>query len=62
MGDMIENFRAMDDIRKLLRAELGVPCPECVRLLPRAHPSQSDVDRLAKAMRGKSSLRIDFCD
>lgn len=38
MSDMIENFRAMDDLRTLLRKHLGVPCPECTRLLPRAHP------------------------
>ena len=38
MSDMIETFRAMDEVRKRMRAELGVPCPECQRLLPRAHP------------------------
>lgn len=38
MSDMVETFRAMDDVRKLLRAELGKPCPECQRLLPKAHP------------------------
>ncbi|MES2533368.1 MAG: hypothetical protein V4636_20155 [Pseudomonadota bacterium] len=30
---------AMRDTRKLLRAKYGVPCPECVRKLPKAHPS-----------------------
>ena len=38
MSDMIENFRAMDDLRKIERAELGQPCPDCKRLLPKAHP------------------------
>lgn len=38
MSDMIDTFRAMDDNRKALRAELGVPCPECKRLLPKANP------------------------
>lgn len=38
MSDMIELYRGMDEIRRLLRAELGVPCPECQRLLPRAFP------------------------
>lgn len=38
MSDMIETFRMMGDIRTLLRKNLGVPCPECQRLLPRAHP------------------------
>jgi hypothetical protein len=38
MSDLVETFRAMDDVRKLLRAELGMPCPVCQRLLPKAHP------------------------
>lgn len=38
MSDMIETFRALDDTRKELRRELGRPCPECQRLLPKAHP------------------------
>lgn len=38
MSDMIEVFEAMADVRKRLRHELGQPCSECVRLLPRAHP------------------------
>jgi hypothetical protein len=36
MGDL---FRAMRDERREKRAALGVPCPECVRLLPKASPS-----------------------
>lgn len=39
MGDMGDDFRAHRDNRKALRAKLGVPCPECVRLLPKANAS-----------------------
>lgn len=38
MGDSVEVFRAMDEVRRKMRAELGAPCPECQRRLPRAHP------------------------
>lgn len=39
MSESVEIFRAMGDMRKTLRKLYGVDCPECVRLLPRAHPS-----------------------
>lgn len=39
MSDQVEVWRAMDEGRKAARAALGVKCPECVRLLPRAHPT-----------------------
>ena len=38
MSDMTETYRAMDETRKLMREKLGRPCPECQRLLPKAHP------------------------
>lgn len=39
MGDVGELFNAMRERRRELRREHGKPCPECVRLLPRANPS-----------------------
>ena len=32
-------FGAIKDHKKRLRAKYGAPCPECQRLLPKAHPS-----------------------
>lgn len=31
--------RELKEERRELRAKHGVPCPKCVELLPRAHPS-----------------------
>lgn len=39
MSEAMEYFRDAKDFRKHLRSIYGVPCPECVRLLPRANPS-----------------------
>jgi hypothetical protein len=39
MGDMGEIFGAHRELKKQLRARYGQPCPECVRKLPKAHPS-----------------------
>lgn len=39
MGDMGDDFKAVREQRKEDRAQYGVPCPTCVRLLPKAHPS-----------------------
>lgn len=39
MSEMVEIFGAMKDHKKRLRAKYGIPCPECQRLLPKAHPS-----------------------
>ena len=39
MGDVGEVFNAMKAQRRGLRAKHGVPCPECVRLLPKASPT-----------------------
>lgn len=36
MGDL---FRLMRQERAELRAKLGVPCPVCVKRLPKAHPT-----------------------
>lgn len=38
MSDTIDAFRDMKELRKLERQRFGVPCPECQRRLPRAHP------------------------
>lgn len=39
MGDMADDFRAMKEAAKARKAALGVPCPECIRLLPKADPT-----------------------
>ena len=39
MSEMVEMFGMMKDHKKRLRAKYGIPCPECQRLLPKAHPS-----------------------
>ena len=39
MSEMADVFGAMKDHRRQLRAKYGEPCPECKRLLPKAHPS-----------------------
>ena len=39
MGDMRDDFKAMKEHRREQRATLGIPCPECVRLLPKANPT-----------------------
>lgn len=36
MGDMADDFRALRDHKKALRAKYGIECPECKRLRPRA--------------------------
>lgn len=38
MSDMGEFWRDVRQDRKEQRAKHGVPCPECVRLLPKADP------------------------
>lgn len=39
MSDAIESMRDHGNLRRLLRARYGKPCPECQTKLPRAHPS-----------------------
>ena len=39
MSDVADTFHGMKDHKKRLRAKYGIPCPECQRLLPKAHPS-----------------------
>ena len=39
MSETVEIFGAITDHKKRLRAKYGIPCPECQRLLPKAHPS-----------------------
>jgi hypothetical protein len=39
MGDEGDYWRDVKEARQRKRAEHGQPCPECVRLLPRANPS-----------------------
>lgn len=39
MSEVGEIYGAMRDMRRQLRAKYGVPCPECVRKLPKAQPT-----------------------
>lgn len=39
MSDSIDAYKDISNHTKALRAKYGVPCPECVRLLPRACPT-----------------------
>ncbi|WP_155295496.1 hypothetical protein [Chromobacterium violaceum] len=39
MSDTIDDYRALKDHTKRLRAKYGVPCPRCKQYRPRAHPS-----------------------
>lgn len=39
MSDTIDDFRALRNHRKALRAKFGRPCPECMKLRPRAFPA-----------------------
>jgi hypothetical protein len=39
MSDYAELCKDLREQRKLDRERYGVPCPECVRLLPKANPS-----------------------
>jgi hypothetical protein len=38
MGDMGDMYKALKGHRKDERARLGVPCPNCKKRLPKAHP------------------------
>lgn len=38
-GDMGEFWKDVREARREERLRLGVPCPECVRLIPRASPT-----------------------
>ena len=37
MSDTIDDLKAIDGHRKAMRANFGVPCPECQRLRARAN-------------------------
>jgi hypothetical protein len=37
MSDMIDDFRALKEFRKQMRADLGIKCPKCAQARPRAH-------------------------
>lgn len=39
MGDMGDYFNEVKNQRRRLREKYGEPCPECIRLLPKAYPS-----------------------
>lgn len=39
MGDMGDDYRAWREEKRKARKEQGIRCEECMRLLPKAHPS-----------------------
>ena len=39
MSDYGDMCRSLKDAKREARKKFGTPCPECVRLLPKAHPS-----------------------
>jgi hypothetical protein len=39
VSELGEIFSAHGDLRKARRKLFGINCPECVRLLPKAHPT-----------------------
>lgn len=39
MSDVAEMHAGLKDFKKLLRRTYGQPCPDCVRLLPKANPT-----------------------
>jgi hypothetical protein len=39
MGDVGDDYKAMKEARRDRRARLGVECPRCKVVRPRAHPS-----------------------
>jgi hypothetical protein len=38
MSEVAEIYQGMKSFKAKLRERHGVPCPECQRLLPKAHP------------------------
>ena len=39
MGDTGDDYRAWKEAKRRYRKEHGVLCEDCIRLLPKAHPS-----------------------
>lgn len=39
MSDTIDDFRAMKEIRRAMRAKFGVSCPRCAKSRPKAQPT-----------------------
>ena len=39
MSDMGDDFRFWREQKKENRRKHGIPCEDCIRLLPKAHPS-----------------------
>ena len=40
MSDTVEDFRALGDHAKRIRARFGVPCPRCLGMRPRGCPTK----------------------
>jgi hypothetical protein len=51
MGDTIDGFRAIKDLRSLERAAFGQPCPVCREKLPKAQPKILQPGQLCRAHR-----------
>ena len=39
MGDTVDMFKDLKEYRRDLRKRLGVNCPKCAQVRPKAHPS-----------------------
>lgn len=39
MSDTIDDYRALGDHKKRVRAKYGIECPECKRLQPKRSPT-----------------------
>jgi len=51
MGDMGDDFRALREAKQAIKAKYGIACPECVKRLPRAHPSMLLPQQICKIHR-----------
>ena len=40
MGDMADDFRAMRERRRRVRAERGIDCPGCIEIEPKRNPTR----------------------
>ena len=49
MGDAIDDFRALKQLRTMLRAKFGVPCPVCREKLPKAQPKILQPQQVCRA-------------
>lgn len=51
MGDMKDDFRALDEYRQRIRKAFGVPCPMCRKEQPKRQPTILEQGRRCKVHR-----------